>query len=30
MDDAIGLCKDHIPIAIKKLNSVKVLKKSRK
>lgn len=30
MDDCIGLCEDHIPIAIKKLNSAKVLKKNLK
>lgn len=30
MDDCIGLCADHIPIAIKKLNSGKVLKKNRR
>lgn len=30
MDDCMGLCEDHIPIAIKKLNSGKVLKKNLK
>jgi hypothetical protein len=30
MDDCIGLCEDHIPIAIKKLNDSKVLKKNFK
>ena len=30
MDDCMGLCKDHISIAIQKLNSGKVLKKNLK
>jgi len=30
MDDCIGLCADHISIAIKKLNNLKVLKKNLK